>query len=402
MTITSPHPVDPGLLRPRCTMSLTDERFLMFVLDEMAAEQERDHDDVVRLTLGKSELPPDPPVVAAMLAAAGDYGRASLVHPAGLPVLRERLAEEYRRRYGVDLPAHRFVVGAGTSALIRSLMQLLTGPGDEVVVPLPYYPLYPFTARLAGATVRHYRIDPATMRIDLASLAEAVTERTRLVIVNSPGNPLGNVVDSAGLLAVDSVINGRAVLVSDEIYANVLFDGEPYSAVQLLPRLRCPLVVTDAFSKAHRMYARRVGYAVLPEDLVEPMTVVQHHTALTTDPVCQFGAIAALDHQEGVAELTARYRARRDYTLDRFAAVPGVRALPAQGSFYLTLDCAERLAATGETDTFELAKRLLRETRVATVPGADFGLPGTLRLSYSAARYEEAIDRMAEFFTATG
>ena len=382
------------------TAFVAEERFLMFVLDEMAAELERDHDDVVRLTLGKSELPPDEPVVAAMVAAAGDYAKASLVHPAGLPRLRARLAEEYRRQYDVAVPQRRIVVGAGTSSVIRNVMQLLAGPGDEVVVPLPYYPLYPFTARLAGATVRHYRIDPNTMRVDLDSLRAAVNDRTRVVVVNSPGNPLGNVVSRDEFRAVDEIIAGRAALVSDEIYGNVLFDDEPYSAVELRDELTCPLVVTNAFSKGHRMYARRVGYAVVPEELVEPLTVVQHHTLLTADPVSQFGAIAALDHQDGVRELTTRYRARRDYTVKRFAEVPDVRALPARGSFYLTLECAEHLARHGLVDTMELAERLLRQTHVATVPGADFGTPTTLRLSYSAARFEEAIDRLADYFHA--
>lgn len=381
---------------------LADERFLMFVLDEQAANLEARSGDVIRLTLGKSELPPDPPVVAAMVAAAGDYSLASLVHPAGLPRLRDRLAQEYRERYGLPLPVSRFIVGPGTSAVIRNLMQLLVGPGDEVVVPLPYYPLYPFTARLAGGQVRYYRIDPVTLRVDLGSLTEAVTARTRAVFLNSPGNPLGNLVTQDELLAVDAVVAGRAALISDEIYRDVVFDDPPYSALQLEDRLSCPLVATDAFSKAHRMYARRVGYAVVPEEFTRPLTVIQHHTLLTTDPVSQFGAIAALDHQDGVRELTARYRSRRDYTVRRFGAVPEVRAIPARGGFYLTLECGEFLARTGMAGSLPLAERILTRTGVATVPGDDFGLPTALRLSYSATRYEEAVDRLADFFVTSG
>lgn len=396
-TTTHSSPREVRLTTPAAA-SIADERFLMFVLDELAAELAHQHDDVVRLTLGKSELPPAEPVVRAMVDAASDYATASLVHPAGLPQLRARLAEEYRRQHGVDLPDRRIVVGAGTSSVIRNVMQLLAGPGDEVVVPLPYYPLYPVTARLAGATVRHYRIDLDTMRIDLDSLRAAVTDRTRVVVVNSPGNPLGNVVDADEFRRLDGIVGGRAVVISDEIYGNVQFDDEPYSAVELMDELAGPLVVTNAFSKAHRLYARRVGYAVVPEELVEPLTVIQHHTLLTADPVCQFGAIAALDNQDGVRELTTLYRARRDYILKRFAEVAGVRALPARGSFYLTLECADHLARRGLTDTLPLAEDLLRRTRVATVPGADFGMPTTLRLSYSATRYEDAIERMAAYF----
>lgn len=380
-------------------IAFADERFLMFVLDAMAEDQERLCDDVIRLTLGKSELPPSEPVTAAMRDALADHAKASLVYPAGLPQLRERLAAEYQSRHGVDIPPHRFVITPGTSCGFRNLHQLLAGPGDEIVVPLPYYPLYPFTARLAGATVRHYRIDQATMAVDTDSLRAAVSERTRVVVVNSPGNPLGNLIGPDELLRIDALVAGKAVLICDEIYRDVVFDGAPYSAVTLADELSCPLVVTNGFSKGHRMYARRVGYLVVPDWLVEPLVVTQHHTLLTTDPVPQFGAIAALDHQEDYEQLTARYRLRRDYTLRRLAGVAGVTALPSAGGFYLTLDCAGYMAAHGIPDTLDLATRILRTAHVATVPGSDFGLPGTLRLSFTAERYNAAIDRLASFFS---
>lgn len=389
-------PLSPLALRT--SLSFADERFLMFVLDEMAYDLERAHDDVVRLTLGKVEEPPCQAVVDAMVDAASDFGKSALVFPGGLPQLRERLAQEYQERYDVSIDPRRFVVSVGTSMAFRNLNQILAGPGDEVLVPLPYYPLYVVTARLAGATVRYYRIDPETLTIDLDSLAEAMTDRTRIVVVNSPGNPLGNVISKAEFERIDRIVDGRAVIISDEIYNNCHFDETPFSAVEL-PDLRSPLVVTNAFSKGHRMYARRVGYSIVPAELVEPLTVIQHHTLLTTDPVPQFGAIAALDNPEGVAELAARYRARRDYTVKAFAEVPGVRALPARGSFYLTLDCGGYLRERGIVDPVELAADILRKTHVATVPGADFGLPETLRLSYTSARYEDGIDRMVGYFT---
>lgn len=383
-------------LRP--SISFGDERFLMFVLDEMANQADRDHDDVIRMTLGKSELPPAPEIVEAMLGAAADYGRAALVYPAGLPRLRERLSAEYAQRHGVDIPAERFIVSVGTSSSFRNLNQLLAGPGDEVLLPLPYYPLYLFCARLAGADVRYYRVDPDTMEVDLDSLEAAMTERTRIVVVNSPGNPLGNVISPERFREIDRIIDGRAVLINDEIYANAYFDDPSFSAVELTD-LRSPLVVTNSFSKAHRMYARRVGYSIVPPELVEPLTVVQHHTLLTTDPVPQFGAIAALDHPEGVTELVNRYRARRDYTLERFEKVPDVRALPSRGGFYLTLECSAHMRSRGYASSLDLATALMESERVATVPGSDFGLPETLRLSFTSHRYDEGVDRMVDFFT---
>lgn len=382
----------------RTAIPFADQRFLMFVLDEMAEDLEARHDDVIRLTLGKSELPPGPAVLAAMQRAAADHALASLVYPAGLPQLRRRLSREYAERHGVTVPPEQFVISTGTSTAFRNLLQLMAGPGDEVVLPLPYYPLYDFTARLAGATVRHYRIDPLTLRVDLDSLDAAMTDRTRVVIVNSPGNPLGNLVDQDQLLAMGEVMAGRGVLICDEIYGNVVFEGQRYTALQLTRQLDVAVVVTNAFSKAHRMYARRVGYAVVPDWLVQPLVVTQHHTLLTTDPIPQFGAIAALDNPGDAAEIEALYATRRDYAVRRLDGIEGLRVIPSAGGFYITLDCQGFMAASRLPTSLSLAERILRDTHVATVPGSDFGDDATIRLSFSAARFTEAIDRLAGFF----
>jgi len=221
-----------------------------------------------------------------------------------------------------------------------------------------------------------------------------------VVIVNSPGNPLGNIIDPDQLLAMDDVIAGRGVLICDEIYGNVVFEGRRYTALQLASQLHVPVVVTNAFSKAHRMYARRVGYAVVPDWLVQPLVVTQHHTLLTTDPVPQFGAIAALDNPGDAAEIEALYATRRDYAVRRLEGIEGLRAIPPAGGFYITLDCRRFMAASRLPTSLSLAEIVLRDTHVATVPGSDFGDDGTLRLSFSAARFNEAIDRLAGFFAA--
>lgn len=380
-------------------LDFSAEQFLMFVLDEMAYEYEQRHDDVIRLTLGKAELPVAPAITEAMVEAARTLAKSALVFPAGLPELRAKLAAHERDRHGVDIRPEHVIVSVGTSTLFRNLFGLLARRGDEILLPLPYYPLYRFSAMLAGATIRYYRIDPDSMRLDLDSVRRGVTAATRVVVVNSPGNPLGNVLTRAELAAIDRAVDGRALIVCDQIYDNVCFD-EPAESMRALPGLRSPIAITNAFSKGYRMYARRVGYAVVPDALVEPLTVIQHHTLLTTDPIPQFGALAALDRPQDVAELTAIYRRRRDYTLRRFADLDAVRALPSRGGFYLTLDCAGFMRERDLASSLALATEIMRATHVATVPGSDFGLPDTLRLSFTSPRYEEGIDRLVAFFTA--
>lgn len=387
-----------GHMLRRPHINFSDEQFLMFVLDKMANEYEQQYDDVIRLTLGKSELPVDPSITEAMVEAARTFEKSGLVFPAGLPRLREKLAVHESKRHDIVIRPDNVIVSVGTSTMFRNLFALLAKEGDEVLLPLPYYPLYRFSAMLADATVRYYRINLSSMRLDLDSFREQLSDATRLVVINSPGNPLGNVLRREELAAIDRMVQGRAVIICDQIYDNICFD-EPAPSMLALPGTRSSVVLTNAFSKGYRMYARRIGYAVVPDALIEPLTVVQHHTLLTADPIPQFGALAALDRPEDVAELAAKYCSRRDYTLRRFEGMTGVRALPARGSFYITLDCQGFMAKRRFTSSLAVATAIMESTHVATVPGSDFGLPETLRLSFTSKRYEEGIDRLVSFFT---
>jgi len=311
--------------------------------------------------------------------------------------LREALAAYYNRRRDLALSYHNVIIGCGTSSLFRNLFQILAAPGDEILLSLPYYPLYNFCAQLVNATIRYYRIDLDSSALDRDSLDKNLTDKTRLVVINTPGNPLGNVLTEDDLAAIDQLVAGRAVIINDEIYANTYFD-EPSRSVLQLKEMQSTFITTNAFSKAYRMYTRRVGYCIVPEALETPLSAIQHHTLLTLDPVVQYGALEALKHEEDVEALVSAYRQRRDYTLEKFNAVPDVRALPAKGSFYLTLDCSAYMRRRSITSSLDLAEGIIRATNVATVPGSDFGIPETLRLSYSSRRYEEGIDRLVEFF----
>ena len=254
--------------------ALLAQRFGMFAMEELAEDLERKHDDVVRLTLGKSELPVHPAITEAMVDAVRDHKRSSLVYPAGLPALREAVAGYEGQAYGRHVDAENVVISVGTSTLFRNLCCLLAHDGGEVLLPRPYYPLYLYSAALAGARLSFYDIDLVTGCIDFSSLRSSLSSATRAVILNSPGNPLGNRLSMADLRLVDEAVDGRAVIVSDEIYRNIWFDEEAPS-MGALSGARSPVVVTNAFSKGFRMYARRVGYAVVPREFVHPLTTMQ-------------------------------------------------------------------------------------------------------------------------------
>ncbi|MCC2442992.1 aminotransferase class I/II-fold pyridoxal phosphate-dependent enzyme [Bacillus cereus] len=383
----------------RSPIEFYNNRFLMFVLDQMAYEYEMNGSkEVIRMTLGKSELPLHQDIIESMKDALDTFEKSSLVFPQGLPELRQALAEEYKKTYNLDINPNNVVINVGTSALFRNIFYLLAKEGDEVLLPHPYYSLYNFCAQLVGAKVRYYKINPQTLELDIDSFKENFTDKTRIVVINSPGNPLGNILTKEELYAIDDIINGQAVVINDEIYANVCFDERSTSVLEL-KNTKSMFITTNAFSKGYRMYSRRVGYCIVPDELVTPLTVIQHHTLLTADPVVQFGAIEALNHQDEIDKLVELYKGRRDYTVEQFKKVPLVTALPAKGSFYLTLDCEKYMKEHNISTSLELAERIMRSKQVATVPGSDFGLPNTLRLSYSTSRYNEGIDRLVDFFT---
>jgi aspartate aminotransferase len=234
--------------------------------------------------------------------------------------------------------------------------------------------------------------------LDKDSFKENFTSKTRLVVINSPGNPLGNILTREELEFMDSVAAGRAPIINDEVYDNTCFDEQSPSALEMKGS-HTQFITTNSFSKAYRMYSRRIGWCIVPDELVTPMTVIQHHTLLTADPICQFGAMKALDYQDEVEYIKTLYKSRRDYTLERLKEAGDIRVIPSQGSFYITLDCARFMEKKGFHTSLELALKIMEETNAATVPGSDFGLPQTLRLSFSCRRYQEGIDRLLNFFS---
>lgn len=382
----------------RSKINFYDSRFLMFVMDQMAYEYEKDDsNDVIRLTLGKSELPIRPEIINAMKDALDDYDKYSLVFPAGLPELKVAIADEYKKNYNLDIKPDNIIINIGTSTLFRNLFYLFAKEGDEVLLPHPYYSLYHFCADLVGAKVKYYDINVDTLELDIESFKANFTHKTKIVVINSPGNPLGNILTKEELYKMDEIIDGRAVVINDEIYANACFDEKSTSVLEL-KNTKSVFITTNAFSKAYRMYSRRVGYCIVPDELVTPLNVIQHHTLLTADPVVQFGALEALKYPEDIDELISTYKNRRDYTVEQFKKVPLVRAIPAKGSFYFTLECKDYMDAKNIKSSLELAENIMKSKKVATVPGSDFGLPTTLRLSYSNRRYNEAIDRLVTFF----
>ena len=376
-----------------------DLEFQMFVLDELADELTQQGADVLKLTIGVPELPIPAIVLDRMVAKLHDPDFVRRVYPEGLPELREAIANFYTRRHGASVSAAQVIVNTGTSPIFRNIFQLLSGPEYEIMIPRPYYALYLYCATLAGATVKFYDIDINTKRVDMDSFRQNFSpERTSLVVINSPGNPVGNIVTPEEIREMYEIVGGHAYVLNDEIYNNTMFYDDFHSPLALLPEYANTTIVTNGFSKGYRMYTKRVGFAILPEELQVNLRVIQQHTLLCADPCYQYGMIAALEDDQSLGELTRTYRARAEYTTERLAGT-GCHPIAAEGGFYAILRCEEWNAGRGFPSSKELARDILQSVHVAVVPGTDFGLPHDLRLAFCNERYEEGIDRLRDYFT---
>ena len=376
-----------------------DLEFQMFVLDELADELIAKGADVLKLTIGVTDLFMPDVVLERMIEKLRDPEFVRRVYPEGLPELREAIAQFYNRRYHADTTIDNVIVNTGSSPIFRNIFQLLSGPEYEIMIPRPYYALYMYCATLAGATIKFYDIDIDTKRIDMESFRRNFSpELTSLVVVNSPGNPVGNVVTPDELREIYDIVDGQTYVLNDEIYNNTMFYEDFHSPLELFPERKDVTIVTNSFSKGFRMYTKRIGFAILPTELQTNLRVIQQHTLLCTDPCYQYGMIAALEDEDSPRELMNVFKDRAEYTTMRLT---GTRCTPigSEGGFYAILRCEEWNKALGFPTSKELARDILEKVHVAVVPGTDFGVPQDLRLAFCNDRYNEGIDRLHDYFS---
>lgn len=333
---------------------------------------------IIDLTLGEPDFaPPAHAVLAAQEAAARPLGYA----PAnGIPELRQAARHALERDRALSYTDAEVAVGCGAKQVIFNALFATLGPGDEVIIPAPYWASYPDMVRLCGAVPvivpcsaeSGFRITPDT-------LEAAMTERTRWVLLNAPGNPSGATYSHDSLTGLAEVLRRHpsAMILSDEIYAHIRYgEGEYISIAQVAPDLHERILLVDGVSKAYAMTGWRVGWGVGPAELVRRITAVQTQNCTQTATVSQIAAVAALEGpQELLAQRCATYRQRRDAALAILQQSRHLDTLEPDGAFYL-------LPRLAKGDDLTAANSLL-EAGCATVPGSAFGAPGHLRLSFA-------------------
>jgi aspartate aminotransferase len=367
-----------------------------------AAALQRAGRDVIGLGAGEPDFDTPEHIKAAAVAAIR-AGHTKYTEVDGIPELRAAICDKFRHDNQIEYQPDQVLVSNGAKQSIYNLAAALLGPGDEAIIPAPYWVSYPDIVLLADATPvivaagaeQHFKI---TAR----QLEAAITPRTRLLMLNSPSNPTGVAYSRAELEALAEVLraNPRVVTATDDMYEHIYWGQEPFcSLLTAAPDLFDRVVTINGVSKAYAMTGWRIGYAAGPRKLIAAMKKVQGQSTSNACSISQYASLVALTgDQSCVAAMAAAFRERHDWLLEALNRVPGFSCLPADGAFYAFPDASGAIAALEQVDDDTgLAEFLLDQAGVAVVPGTAFGAPGHLRLSFacSLGTLQEAVARIS-------
>jgi len=364
--------------------------FIVMDILEEAQAMERKGREVIHLEVGQPDLPTPPCVQEAGINAIR-AGKTHYTHSLGLLQLREAICKWYGRSYGVRITPDRILVSPGTSPVMLLLFSLLLDPGDEVILGNPHYACYPNYIRIFRGIPRFIMTrEEAGFQLTAEAVKEKISPKTRAVLINSPSNPVGTLIPDDEMRAIAEL--GPPVI-SDEIYHGLVYEGRAHSILEYTDRA----IVINGFSKRYAMTGWRLGYAILPEEMVRPLQRLQQNFIISASDFVQWAGIAALEETEAhCAEMVRTYDERRRFMIQRLREIGFGIAVEPTGAFYVLAN-ARRFSR----DSHALALELLRKTGVAVTPGIDFGenAEGYLRFSYAnnLEKIRIGLDRVGAF-----
>lgn len=370
---------------------------LTLAIDAKAKQLKADGEDVVGFGAGEPDFDTPQHIKDAAVQALA-AGFTKYTQSAGIPELRKAIAERMQRECGLTYKPNQIVVSCGGKHSCFNVVLATCQPGDEVIIPAPYWLSYPEMVKLAGATpVIVPTTDRTEFKITPEQLRAAITARTRLFVLNSPSNPTGTVYEPSEVKALGDVCVEHGVLVmSDEIYDNLLYDGAVHKSVASFgPKHFEHTIIVHGFAKAWSMTGWRLGWSAAPEPIAKAIDAIQSHSTSNATSFAQKGAVVALTHaQDHLKPWLAEYDRRRTYAWNKLNAMSGLSCVKAKGAFYLF----PNIAKTG-LNSSDFCARLLDAERVAAVPGVAFGAENYIRISYatSMANIEKGLDRLERF-----
>lgn len=353
--------------------------------------------DVVNFAAGEPDFDTPDSIKQAARQALAD-GLTKYTPSTGTLQLREAISKKFKEDNNLDYKPAQIAVGCGAKHSLFSVIQVLIDEGDEVIIPAPYWVSYPEMVKIAGGTV----VSVATsgkdnFKLTAESLAEKVTDKTKLLILNTPSNPTGMLYSKVELEKIAEVcVKNNIYVLSDEIYERLLYVDEPYVSIASLNEDIYNLTITvNGVSKAYSMTGWRIGYcAAANQDIISYVKKLQDHSTSNPCSISQMAALQAItEPQENFSSMKAEFSKRLELMTSAFDKIPQISYIKPQGAFYLFCD----FSTFGES--FDVAKSILDEKNVAMIPGEGFGAPGYIRLSFATSeeRIQEGVRRIAEW-----
>jgi aspartate aminotransferase len=394
-------PVQVGQLTIAERMSTISVSSTMKVAAD-ADKMRREGIDVVDFGAGEPDFPtPDNIKQAAYDAIKNNFTKYT---PAGgTQELKAAICERHKTDYGTSYTPAETVISVGGKHVIFNAMQAVINPGDEVIIPVPYWVTYKDVVNFAYGKCVFVETDETNgFNLTAAMIEKAITPKTKMVIVNSPSNPSGAVLPNDEFIKIFELTSARGIwLLTDECYCQFLYDSEPFS-IAAQPGAKDSVIVAGSLSKTYAMTGWRIGFALAPVAVVNAMMKLQSHSTSNPTSIAQKAAVEAVrGPQEGVGVMLGEYRKRRDYVIDRVRQIPGVTLQVPQGAFYVYPDISVAFGKGGINNTLDFCEKLLAQAHVAAVPGEAFGTGKHIRISYATSMHEleRGLDRMHKFIT---
>lgn len=393
------------MLQPAYSLSARVQSISVSSTARVSAEAEklrRAGVDVVDFGVGEPDFPtPDHIKQAAVRALEENFTRYTAM--AGVQELRQAVCERHRLDFGTSYSVPECVVSVGGKHAIFNAVQVLVNEGDEVIIPVPYWvTYYDVVSYSGGRPVLVETSEQEGFALTAAQVERAITPRTRLIIVNSPCNPSGAVIEREEFEKIGHLAARRGIwLMTDECYYRFLYEGEPFS-IAAVPGLKDHVIVAGSLSKTYAMTGWRIGFTLAPAEVCAAIIKLQSHSTSNPTSIAQKAAIAALlGDQSPVEAMLAEYRRRRDYVVERLRRMPGVRCAEPRGAFYAYPNISAALGHNGIHTPMQFAEKLLEKAHVAVVPGEAFGTEHHVRISYATSmeNLEKGLGRIEQFLT---
>lgn len=357
-------------------------------------------EDIIDLGVGEPDFDtPDFIKEAAILAIRAGATKYTSVE--GTASLKQAIVQKLAGENQLHYQPNQILVSCGAKHSLFNLFAALLNPGDEAIIPAPYWVSYPDMVLLTdGVPVIIPTTAEQQFKISPPQLEAAITPKTRLLILNSPSNPTGMTYSKQELAALGQVLlrHPNIIIASDDIYEHIRWTDEPFAnIVNACPDLYARTVVVNGVSKAYAMTGWRIGYAAGPAEVISAMKKVQSQSTSNANSIAQVAATAALTgDQSSVRTMCAEFKRRHDFMVAKINNIPGLHCLAGSGAFYLFISVAQLLGKQGVHNDVEFADYLLQAAKVSVVPGSGFGTPGYVRISYATSMemLEKAVERI--------